>query len=88
MSGGSGGDAFDDIPFLVDAGLNRDRGPIVMAQRGNLHAQPHLACPELDRFSAAAVGLRYDAPSTRRLLLTAVKECRDRLTADGIDRSA
>lgn len=88
MAGGPGADTFDDIPFLVDSGLNRDRELIIMAQRGNLYTQPHLACPQMDRFTAKAVGLPYAAPSTERLLLDAVKTCRDRLTAAGIDLSA
>jgi pimeloyl-ACP methyl ester carboxylesterase len=88
MAGGPGADAIDDIPFLIDSGLNKDRELIVMAQRGNLYSQPNLACPEVDRFNAQAVGLRYDAEPTEQLLLKAVKECRDRLAADGIDLSA
>ncbi|MFJ9339154.1 alpha/beta fold hydrolase [Streptomyces sp. NPDC101733] len=88
MAGGPGGDAFGDVPFLVDAGLNRDRELIVMAQRGNLHSQPDLACPEIDRISARVVGLRYDEPSARNLMLRAAQECRDRLTADGTDLGA
>lgn len=89
MAGGPGGDTFDDIPFLTASGLNRDRELIIMAQRGNRYDQPNLACPEVDRFNAKAVGLRYDARSTGRLLLRAVKECRNRLTASGgIDLSA
>ncbi|MFD0350655.1 alpha/beta fold hydrolase [Kitasatospora aburaviensis] len=75
-------------PFLVDSGVNRDRELIVMAQRGTLHSQPSLACPEIDRFDAEAVGLPHDAPSTGRLLVRAATECRDRLTADGIELSA
>ncbi|WP_435837592.1 alpha/beta fold hydrolase [Streptomyces chartreusis] len=91
MTGGPGGDAIGDIPFLIDSGLNRNRDLIVMAQRGTLHAQPNLACPEVDRFYADAVGLRYDAPSTGRLLVRATKECRHRLTrvtARGVELSA
>ncbi|MFJ7590059.1 alpha/beta fold hydrolase [Streptomyces sp. NPDC097617] len=88
MAGGPGGDAFGDIPFLVEAGLNRDRELIVMAQRGNLHSRPNLACPEIDRASAQAVGLRYDDPSARTLLLRAAEQCRGRLTADGTDLGA
>ncbi|MFC5144726.1 alpha/beta fold hydrolase [Streptomyces aureoversilis] len=88
MAGGPGGDTFDDIPFLVDSGLNRDRPLIVMAQRGNLYDQPNLACPELDRFYAQYVGLGYDSPQAKRLLLDSVKKCRNRLAADGIDLSA
>ncbi|MEU8436500.1 alpha/beta hydrolase [Streptomyces sp. NPDC029216] len=88
MSGGPGGETFDDIPFLVDSGLNRDRDLIVMAQRGNLYDQPNLACPELDRFYAQSVGLPSYSPSTERLALDAVKRCRDRLAAGGTDLGA
>ncbi|WP_030767646.1 MULTISPECIES: alpha/beta fold hydrolase [unclassified Streptomyces] len=88
MAGGPGGDTFDDIPFLVESGLNKDRDLIVMAQRGNLYDRPNLSCPELDRFNAQAVGLGHDSEQAEQLMLKAVRECRDRLTADGIDLSA
>ncbi|MFD5324952.1 alpha/beta fold hydrolase [Streptomyces sp. NPDC127092] len=88
MEGGPGGDAIDAIPFLIASRVNQDRDLIVMTQRGGPYSQPHLACPEIDRFQAKAVGLPYDAPSTGRLLVRAAKECRDRLTADGIDLRA
>ncbi|WP_314246882.1 alpha/beta fold hydrolase [Streptomyces kutzneri] len=88
MSGGPGGETFDDIPFLVSSGLNRDRELIVMAQRGNLYDEPNLACPELDRFYATSVGLPSYAPQTEKLMLDAAKQCRARLTADGTDLSA
>ncbi|MFF4387255.1 hypothetical protein ACFY0G_10820 [Streptomyces sp. NPDC001552] len=66
MAGGPGGETFDDIPFLVSSGLNRDRELIVMAQRGNLYDEPNLACPELDRFDTTSVGLPSYAPQTPR----------------------
>lgn len=88
MAGGPGGETFDDIPYLVSSGLNRDRELIVMAQRGNLYDKPNLACPELDRFYAQSVGLPSYAPQTARLMRDAVKQCKDRLTADGTDLSA
>ncbi|MFD5818233.1 alpha/beta fold hydrolase [Streptomyces sp. NPDC127038] len=88
MTGGPGADAIDDLPFLIGAGVNKDRELIVMAQRGTLHSRPDLACPEIDRFYAEAVGLRYDAPSTGRRLVRAAAQCRTRLTASGVDLSA
>ncbi|MFF7995018.1 alpha/beta fold hydrolase [Kitasatospora xanthocidica] len=88
MEGGPGGDAFDNIPFLVGAGVNRDHDLIVMAQRGTLHSEPDLACPEIDRFYAGAVGLPFNAPSTGELLVRATKECRDRLSAGHVELSA
>ncbi|MFC9822769.1 alpha/beta hydrolase [Streptomyces erythrochromogenes] len=80
MAGGPGADAFDDIPFLVESGLNKDRELIVMGQRGNLYDRPNLACPGDDRFNGQAVGLGYDAQQTQALLLKAAEECRGRLT--------
>ncbi|MFD8756964.1 alpha/beta fold hydrolase [Kitasatospora sp. NPDC059577] len=88
MEGGPGGDAFGNIPFLTAAGVNRDHDLIVMAQRGTLHSEPNLACPEVDRFYAQAVGLPLDAPSTGALLVRATAQCRDRLSAGGADLSA
>ncbi|MEV6954542.1 alpha/beta fold hydrolase [Streptomyces sp. NPDC051183] len=88
MDGGPGDNAFGAIPYLLDAGVNRHRELIIMNQRGTLHSQPSLACPEIDRFNADAVGLPWDAPSTGRLQVRAAKECRDRLAAEGIDLSA
>ncbi|WP_406841434.1 alpha/beta fold hydrolase [Streptomyces sp. AHU1] len=88
MAGGPGGDAFGDMPFVIGAGVNQDRDLIVMTQRGTLYAQPNLACPEIDRFYAQAVGLRYDAPSTGRRLVRATGQCRERLAGEGVDLSA
>lgn len=88
MAGGPGADTIDDIPFLVDSGLNKDRELIVMAQRGNLYDQPNLACPEIDRFNAQAVGLGYDAKRAEQIMLKAVTDCRARLVADGVDLNA
>ncbi|GHI82891.1 alpha/beta hydrolase [Streptomyces xanthophaeus] len=88
MAGGPGADTFDDIPFLVESGLNKDRELIVMAQRGNLYDQPNLACPEVDRFNEKAVGLGYDSQQAEQTMLKAVTDCRARLVADGADLSA
>lgn len=88
MAGGPGADTFDDIPFLIDSGLNKDRELIVMAQRGNLYDQPNLACPEVDRSNAQSVGLGYDAQQAEQIMLKAVTDCRARLTADGVDLAA
>ncbi|MFD8882860.1 alpha/beta hydrolase [Streptomyces erythrochromogenes] len=76
MAGGPGADAFDDIPFLVESGLDKDRELIVMGQRGNLYDRPNLACPGDDRFNGQAVGLGYDAQQAQALLLKAAEEAR------------
>jgi len=88
MTGGPGAAAIHDIPFLVEAGINRDRDLIVMAQRGTLYDDPVLNCPELDRYYGRQVSLVYDAPSTGRKQAAAARACRDRLVASGVDLSA
>ena len=88
MTGGPGAAAILDTPFLVDAGVNRDRDLIIMAQRGSLYSDPELSCPELDRYYRRQVGLVYDSPSTGRQQAIAARGCHDRLVAAGIDLSA
>ncbi|MFG2874792.1 alpha/beta fold hydrolase [Streptomyces sp. NPDC048337] len=88
MAGGPGGDTYDDLPFVVDSGLNKDRELIIMAQRGNLYDQPSLTCPEVDRFNERSVGLGYDAQPAEQGFLKAVTDCRARLVADGADLGA
>lgn len=88
MTGGPGAAAILDTPFLVAAGINRDRDLIVMSQRGTLYGDPVLNCPELDRYYARQVGLVYDAPSTGRIQARAAAECRRRLASEGVDLSA
>lgn len=88
LAGGPGGETFDDIPFLVSSGVNADHDLIVMAQRGNRYDEPNLACPEVDRSNARAVGLGYDSAQAKSQMLEALKQCRKRLTADGTDLGA
>ncbi|HYC80761.1 MAG TPA: alpha/beta hydrolase [Solirubrobacterales bacterium] len=88
MTGGPGAAAILDIPFLVDAGINKNRDLIVMAQRGTMFDQPEMFCPELDRFYARQVSLVYDAPSTGTKQAAAARACHDRLVKAGVDPSA
>jgi pimeloyl-ACP methyl ester carboxylesterase len=88
MTGGPGAAAILDIPFLVDAGINRDRELIVMAQRGTLYDKPDLYCPELDRFYARQVSMVFDAPSTGAKQAAAARACHDRLVGRGTEPAA
>jgi pimeloyl-ACP methyl ester carboxylesterase len=85
MAGGPGNAAILHTALLVDSGFNRDRDLIILAQRGTLYSEPTLACPEIDRFNARAVGLDHNAASTRRKHIAATRACRRRLVAEGID---
>jgi pimeloyl-ACP methyl ester carboxylesterase len=88
LTGGPGGPALPLANGLVAGDLNRDRDLILIDQRGTLHAQPALTCPEIDTFTAAATGMSIQAPSTAEKDLAAVRACRDRLAADGTDLAA
>jgi pimeloyl-ACP methyl ester carboxylesterase len=87
MAGGPGEAAILDTPFLIAAGINRDRDLIVMTQRGTLFDEPDLNCPELDQYYARQVSLVYGAASTGAEQAAAGKACRDRLVAEGVDLS-
>ncbi|MFC8430079.1 alpha/beta fold hydrolase [Streptomyces sp. NPDC057253] len=88
LTGGPGADALGNISELTEAGLNRDRDMVVLAQRGTYSSQRPLTCPEIDQFYADRVHLRYDAPSTGDRYAQAAARCHERLTAQGIDPAA
>ncbi|MGH3584369.1 MAG: hypothetical protein ACRDUB_22460, partial [Mycobacterium sp.] len=85
VAGGPGGPGLPLGNTLVAAGINRDRDVILIDQRGTLHAQPALTCPEIDEFVAAATGMSIMAPSTAEKDLAAVRACHARLVGDGND---
>lgn len=88
LAGGPGEAAILDTPFLVAAGINRNRDVIVIDQRGTLYDDPDLNCPELDRYYAHQISLVYDAPSTGQVQAKAAAACHRRLIARGVDLSA
>ena len=88
LAGGPGTDALGFIPVLTDAGVNRDRELIVLAQRGTIDDGPALMCPEIPQFYTTRLGLVYGAPSTGKLYVQATTSCRRRLANAGIDLGA
>ena len=70
---------------MVAKGVNADRDVIFVDQRGTLHADPLLACPEVDQFENDTVDLPMAAASTTTLDTAAYQACRDRLAATGVD---
>lgn len=88
LNGGPGSSILPLGERLRDLGINKDRDVILVSQRGTLHADPQLTCPEIDAFVAESVGLSMLAPETAKLSVDAVRACHDRLAAMGIDLSA
>lgn len=85
-----GGDIGDAAGFggLAPLPGRVHRTAYVMEPRGVGHSEPSLACPEFDGLAIAAVEAESGDPTFRQQMLTAVKACRDRLTASGVDVAA
>jgi pimeloyl-ACP methyl ester carboxylesterase len=88
MAGGPGANAIAQAQVLVSVGLNQHRNLIIMNQRGVAYTLPDLACPEIDRAYAEAVGLPSDSQAVETKHVAATKACHDRLVAAGVDLSA
>ena len=88
MAGGPGANAIAQAGDLANVGLNEKRDLIIMNQRGVAYTVPNLACPEIDRAFAEAVGLPYISPAHEARHVAATKACHDRLVAEGVDLSA
>jgi pimeloyl-ACP methyl ester carboxylesterase len=89
VHGGPGSSAIMEAHELADtAHLNSDRDLILMSQRGDLHSQPELTCPEISHFDARAVGLDLAAESTKALRTKAAEACKQRLESEGADLAA
>jgi pimeloyl-ACP methyl ester carboxylesterase len=90
LTGGPGGTALGTAQALVqqEFGINRDRDVIFVDQRGTLHADPLLSCPEIDHFLDESTGMSILAASTAQRDLDAVRACRTRLASAGYDLSA
>lgn len=90
-----GGPSFGAIsPFALDAyfdggDLAQNRDIILVDTRGTGYSQPRLGCPEFDQADEASFYAPPYAGSTfAAYFKQAVTDCRNRLTASGIDLSA
>ncbi|WP_241010885.1 alpha/beta fold hydrolase [Mycobacterium camsae] len=88
LAGGPGGAGTLNAPAVVAAGMNADRDVIFVNQRGTVHSDPHLSCPEMDDFATRAVQMVFQESSTADLDAAAVTACRNRLSTSGTDFAA
>jgi pimeloyl-ACP methyl ester carboxylesterase len=88
LTGGPGGTALATAVPLVQGGLNRDREVIFLDQRGALHSDPLLSCPEIDAFAVEALGMSALDPATAARSTAATRTCRERLAGQGADLAA
>jgi pimeloyl-ACP methyl ester carboxylesterase len=84
LTGGPGGSGLGEGPGVAQA-WRRDRDVIFFDQRGTLKSEPFLACPEVDEFMTATVGMSWSDPATASESAAVVRTCRDRHAAGGVD---
>ena len=70
--------------------INKNRDVITLDLRGSGLAEPSLACPEVTSLNTGAFAAKTDETSAegRAMRLDAIKQCHDRLVADGVELSA
>jgi pimeloyl-ACP methyl ester carboxylesterase len=85
VQGGPSAPAIDpDIIFALTSLFGANRDMIFVDARGTGRSQPQLACPEFDALAVAA----FPNAAPREVYLESVRQCRDRLRADGVDLDA
>jgi pimeloyl-ACP methyl ester carboxylesterase len=88
LTGGPGAPAFPIINFVLAVDLGGPRDVIVLSQRGAVASAPNLDCPEfVDAAWARFATADPDAVEQQRFN-QAVRACRDRLEASGVDLSS
>ena len=85
LSGGPGGAGSFEVASLVKKGLNAEREIIFVDQRGTHRADPLLRCPGWEQFLFDSVSVPFAAESSTAADAAALRECRDRLAANGVD---
>jgi pimeloyl-ACP methyl ester carboxylesterase len=88
LTGGPGRSGLIRATGVITKGVNADRDVIFVDQRGTLHADPFLNCPEIDTFGVASLGLAPTAASTQTAHLAATDACHARLRASGYNLAA
>jgi len=83
--GGPGATTMPSAQYMNYYQYLDDRDFILVEQRGNYYAQPHLDCPEWSEAIYGSNRPSFDASKYDRLFAEAAQSCRDRLVKKGID---
>ncbi|QLG44688.1 alpha/beta fold hydrolase [Costertonia aggregata] len=83
--GGPGSTTMPTVQYMNYYKYLDDRDFILVEQRGNYYAQPHLDCPEWSKAIYKSNLPNFNAANHDALFEKAAKDCRERLNAEGID---
>ncbi len=88
LVGGPGGAGSITYAGMLKQGVNADRDVYFVDQRGTLHSDPLVNCPEYDTVGNELVSIPFTSDEATAKDVAAVTACRDRWAAAGIDLSA
>lgn len=88
LVGGPGGAGSISYAAMIRSGINADRDVYFVDQRGTLHSDPLLSCPEFDTVGNELLSMPFTSDAATARHLVAVQACRDRWAAAGVDLSA
>lgn len=83
--GGPGSTTMPSAQYMASYKYLDDRDFILVEQRGNFYAKPHLDCPEWSQAVYQSNLPDFDENESNELFTKAAKACRARLTSKGID---
>ena len=83
--GGPGYSTMPSAPYMKYYKYLDDRDFILVEQRGNKYAQPHLDCPEWTKTLNESMIGGYDSKTSTEQLSQSAMKCRERLFNNGID---
>ena len=88
--GGPGGSTIETYTsaLLMKPEILNDRDVVLFDQRGTLHSDPSLVCPEVVDFSFATIDEVIDPKQGTQMYLDALNDCRRRLQNEGVDLAA
>jgi pimeloyl-ACP methyl ester carboxylesterase len=86
--GGPGSTTMPSAQYMNYYKYLDDRDFILIEQRGNYYAKPHLDCPEWSHAVYRSNLPDFDSTSSDSLFISAAQACRQRLTDAGIDLNA
>jgi pimeloyl-ACP methyl ester carboxylesterase len=84
LQGGPGGSTLDVHPTLaLNSSLLQHFDLVMLEQRGTLHSQPALLCPEADQYTVDTLNVDLTPAETNLRWGAVMQKCRDRLVAQG-----
>lgn len=91
LAGGPGSSSLGVAGYMLNQGLDailERRDFILFDQRGTGYSSPRLDCPERNALTATLLSGTLSDEQATQAIVDAFRQCRDRLTAQGVDLSA